>query len=62
MHQTTAPEFLPEWLGTGTRTLYCGFDPTADSLHVGSLLPVMMLRRYQRQAIAQLPWLVVQPE
>lgn len=48
VHQTTAPEFLPEWLGTGTRTLYCGFDPTADSLHVGSLLPVMMLRRFQK--------------
>src|SRR5204863_1772741 len=27
---------------------YVGFDPTADSLHVGSLLPLMMLRRYQK--------------
>lgn len=26
--------------------LYCGFDPTADSLHVGSLLPLVMLRRF----------------
>lgn len=48
VHQSTAPEFLPEWLGSGPRTLYCGFDPTADSLHVGSLLPVMMLRRFQK--------------
>ncbi|MCX8099176.1 MAG: tyrosine--tRNA ligase [Casimicrobiaceae bacterium] len=30
------------------RTLYCGFDPTAPSLHVGHFLPLMMLRRFQR--------------
>ncbi len=29
------------------RTLYCGFDPTADSLHIGSLVPLLMLRRFQ---------------
>jgi tyrosyl-tRNA synthetase len=28
-------------------TLYCGFDPTADSLHVGSLVPLLALRRFQ---------------
>lgn len=28
-------------------TLYCGFDPTADSLHIGSLLPIMTLRHFQ---------------
>jgi tyrosyl-tRNA synthetase len=28
-------------------TLYCGFDPTADSLHVGSLVPLVTLRRFQ---------------
>lgn len=28
-------------------TLYCGFDPTADSLHIGSLLPILVLRRFQ---------------
>ncbi len=28
-------------------TLYCGFDPTADSLHIGHLLPILMLRRFQ---------------
>ncbi|MEZ6109969.1 MAG: tyrosine--tRNA ligase [Pirellulaceae bacterium] len=48
MHQTTDDAFLPEWLRTGRRTVYCGFDPTADSLHVGSLLPLMMLRRFQK--------------
>ena len=34
-------------LATGCRTLYCGFDPTADSLHVGSLVPLLVLRRFQ---------------
>jgi tyrosyl-tRNA synthetase len=30
-------------------TLYCGFDPTADSLHIGSLQQILLLRRYQLQ-------------
>jgi tyrosyl-tRNA synthetase len=30
-----------------SRTLYCGFDPTADSLHIGSLVPLLALRRLQ---------------
>ena len=30
-------------------TLYCGFDPTADSLHVGNLIPLLTLRRFQLQ-------------
>lgn len=29
------------------RTVYCGFDPTADSLHIGSLVPLLALRRFQ---------------
>lgn len=29
------------------RTLYCGFDPTADSLHIGSLVPLLVLKRFQ---------------
>src|SRR5262245_14726364 len=48
VHQCTAPEFVPGWLAGGRRTLYAGFDPTSDSLHVGSLLPAMMLRRFQQ--------------
>jgi tyrosyl-tRNA synthetase len=48
IHQTTDPEHLPEWLRTGSRTLYAGFDPTADSLHVGHLVSLLMLRRFQR--------------
>jgi len=38
---------LDQHLTAGARTVYCGFDPTADSLHVGSLLPLLALRRVQ---------------
>ena len=48
IHQSTDAAFLPGWLNSGTRTLYAGFDPTADSMHVGHLLPLLMLRRFQR--------------
>jgi tyrosyl-tRNA synthetase len=48
VHQTTDDAQLPGWLAAGPRTLYCGFDPTADSLHAGSLLPLLTLRRFQR--------------
>jgi len=48
IHQTTADDKLPQWLAGGLRSVYAGFDPTADSLHVGSLLPLMMLRRFQK--------------
>ncbi len=34
-------------LATGPVSLYCGFDPTADSLHVGNLVPLLALRRFQ---------------
>ena len=40
-------EGLQERLAMGPITLYCGFDPTADSLHVGSLVPLLALRRFQ---------------
>ncbi len=45
--QMAGEEALQEHLNTGSRTLYCGFDPTADSLHIGSLVPLLMLRRFQ---------------
>jgi tyrosyl-tRNA synthetase len=45
--QSTNDAALPEWLMEKPRTLYAGFDPTADSLHVGSLLPLILLRRFQ---------------
>ena len=43
----SADQELQEHLATGSRTLYCGFDPTADSLHIGSLVPLLALRRLQ---------------
>ncbi|MBL4575123.1 MAG: tyrosine--tRNA ligase [Opitutaceae bacterium] len=43
----THPEELTKLLSEGPITLYAGFDPTADSLHVGSLVPLLALRRFQ---------------
>ncbi len=47
VHQTSAPE-LAQHLARGPVTAYVGFDPTADSLHVGSLLQLVTLRRFQQ--------------
>ncbi len=38
---------LRQRLESGPITLYCGFDPTADGLHIGSLVPLLALRRFQ---------------
>lgn len=46
--QTTAEVELANHLNETSRTLYCGFDPTADSLHIGSLVPLLMLKRFQQ--------------
>ena len=48
LNQATADEELINHLDSGCRTLYCGFDPTADSLHIGSLVPLLALKRFQR--------------
>ena len=45
--QMTSEDHLIEHLAEGSKTLYCGFDPTADSLHIGSLVPLLTLRRFQ---------------
>lgn len=45
--QMTGDGALEEHLSTGSRSVYCGFDPTADSLHIGSLVPLLALRRFQ---------------
>ncbi len=45
--QTTDRDALAKDLAGGPLTLYCGFDPTADSLHIGSLVPLFALRRFQ---------------
>ena len=47
INQVTDPE-LPSVLARESIRLYCGFDPTADSLHIGSLLPIMGLAHFQR--------------
>lgn len=46
--QTTDIEALDALLNEQKIALYCGFDPTADSLHIGHLLPVLVLRRFQQ--------------
>ena len=46
--QTTDIEALDALLNEQKIALYCGFDPTADSLHIGHLLPVLALRRFQQ--------------
>ncbi|MBP7085376.1 MAG: tyrosine--tRNA ligase [Enterococcus sp.] len=48
IHQTTDEVALEKQLNEETVKLYVGFDPTADSLHIGHLLPVLMLRRFQQ--------------
>ena len=45
LHQSTDAEALREWLATSGRRVYAGFDPTADSLHVGHLVALVLLRR-----------------
>ena len=44
--QNSDPVALADHLAT-PRTVYCGFDPTAGSLHIGHLVPLLMLRRFQ---------------
>ncbi|HUT11104.1 MAG TPA: tyrosine--tRNA ligase [Thermoguttaceae bacterium] len=48
VNQTTDDANLPRWLAQRPRTVYAGFDPTADSLHVGHLMGVTTLRRFQQ--------------
>ncbi len=45
LHQSTDAAALREWLATPGRRVYAGFDPTADSLHVGHLVALVLLRR-----------------
>ena len=48
INQTTDDDNLQKWLNEAPRAMYIGFDPTADSLHVGSMLQLMTLRRFQQ--------------
>ncbi|UVI28755.1 tyrosine--tRNA ligase [Paenibacillus spongiae] len=47
IYQITDRDGLLKKLSDERIVLYCGFDPTADSLHIGSLLPILCLRRFQ---------------
>src|SRR4051812_10476211 len=46
IHQETNAEGLRAHLAT-PRSVYCGFDPTKDSLTIGNLVPLLLLRRFQ---------------
>jgi tyrosyl-tRNA synthetase len=46
--QSTDLDELRALLAAGPVTLYCGFDPTAPSLHLGNLIQILMLRRFQQ--------------
>lgn len=47
INQVTDEDGLKKHLEENQVSLYCGFDPTADSLHIGHLLPILMLKRFQ---------------
>lgn len=47
VNQLAGGDELVAHLSGQARTVYCGFDPTADSLHIGSLVPLLALRRFQ---------------
>src|SRR5690606_9908089 len=46
--QSTDLDELRALLAAGPVTLYCGFDPTAPSLHLGNLIQILVLRRFQK--------------
>ena len=48
LYQTTDEETLKKLLNEGQITVYCGTDPTADSLHIGHCVPCTILRRFQQ--------------
>ena len=47
INQQTDEEGLKQALESGEVKLYCGVDPTGDSMHIGHLIPFIMLRRFQ---------------
>ena len=48
IYQQTDEEGIKETLEKEKISLYCGVDPTADSMHIGHLLPYLTLRRFQK--------------
>ncbi|MDE0341096.1 MAG: tyrosine--tRNA ligase [Nitrospinae bacterium] len=49
VHDHTDQAQMTSTLEKGGVSLYCGFDPTADSLHIGNLIPIVGLMRFQRE-------------
>ena len=47
VHDSTDRAELAALLSAGATSVYCGFDPTADSLHAGNLIGLLVLRRFQ---------------
>lgn len=45
--QLAGGDELKSHLAEGSRAVYCGFDPTAPSLHIGSMVPLLALKRFQ---------------
>ncbi|MDG2420286.1 MAG: tyrosine--tRNA ligase [Gammaproteobacteria bacterium] len=45
--QLAGGDELRAHLAEGSRAVYCGFDPTAESLHIGSVVPLLVLKRFQ---------------
>ena len=45
--QVSSEDDLLRHLEDGSRSVYCGFDPTADSLHIGNLVPLLALKKFQ---------------
>src|SRR6185437_3818240 len=49
IYQQTDAEGLKDLLNNEKISLYCGVDPTADSMHIGHIVPLLTLRRFQLQ-------------
>ncbi len=48
VYQATDEAELEKLLNSGSVNLYCGFDPTADSMHIGTLVPIITLMRFMK--------------
>lgn len=48
LYQQTDAEGMEKLLNEQTVSLYCGVDPTADSMHIGHIVPLLTLRRFQQ--------------
>ena len=55
LHQESGQNVLRDYLKDNKVSVYCGFDPTGDSLHIGSLVPLITLRRFQEFGHRALP-------